>query len=117
MALEQAINFGSNMNDLELINSLNLNLNSDNSDKNCSNESNVKPLYLRVVADMNPERAILPQKIIWNDGRQFLVQKITDIRREFVKEVGELCLRYYCLIDGKFRILCLNDDMRWFVTK
>lgn len=74
-------------------------------------------LFLRVLADMNPERAILPQKIIWNDGREFNIEKITDIRRGFVKEIGELCIKYYCLIDGNFRILCLNDDMRWFVLK
>lgn len=76
-----------------------------------------RTLFLRVLADMNPERAILPKKIIWSDGREFDVEKITDIRRGFIKEIGELCMKYYCLIDGNFRILCLNDDMRWFVLK
>lgn len=73
-----------------------------------------KVTYLRVIADMNPNHVIIPKKIIWNDGREFLVEKVTDVRRGFVKNIGELCLKYYCFIDGNFRVLCLNDDMRWF---
>lgn len=76
-----------------------------------------KVTYLRVIADMNPDRVIMPKKIIWNDGREFLVEKVTDVRRGFVKNVGELCLKYYCFIDGNFRVLCLNDDMRWFALQ
>lgn len=73
-------------------------------------------IFLRVIADMRPDRLVYPQKIIWSDGREFIVQKVTDVRRQFVEEVGELCTKYYCIIDGRFKILCLNDDMRWFVT-
>ena len=72
-------------------------------------------IFLRVIADMSPNRLVFPQKIIWEDGREFIIQKVTDVRRQFVAEIGEHCTKYYCVIDGRFKVLCLNDDMRWFV--
>ncbi len=104
LALSQALSFSKNLKEPDF----------------SENEKEQKPtevLYLRVIADMNPERAIMPKKIIWSDGREFDIQKITDVRRGFIKTIGELCMKYYCLIDGNFRILCLNDDMKWFTLK
>ncbi len=77
-------------------------------------KSSNKVSYLKVLAEMSPERAILPRKIIWEDGRVFDVEKITDIRRGLVKEVGELCMKYYCRINGYYKVICLADDLRWF---
>ena len=74
-----------------------------------------KQIFVRVLADMNPERTILPKKVVWSDGREFDVQKITDIRRGLVEQIDELCMKYFCLINGKFRVLYLGNDMRWFV--
>ena len=118
MNLRQDFNY-SNADTLALSQALSFSKNLKEPDFN-ENEKEQKPtevLYLRVIADMNPERAIMPKKIIWSDGREFDIQKITDVRRGFIKMVGELCMKYYCLIDGNFRILCLNDDMKWFTLK
>ena len=51
-------------------------------------------IFLRVIADMSPNRLVFPQKIIWEDGREFIIQKVTDVRRQFVAEIGEHCTKY-----------------------
>lgn len=79
--------------------------------KHCPSQS-VK--YLRVVADMPPDSIIMPIKVIF-DEREFIIDKVFDIKRVTVPAVGEFCNAYYCKFGSKIRILYLSKDCKWFV--
>lgn len=71
--------------------------------------------YLHIVADMRPNAQILPMKVIWNDGREFIIEQILDIKRNNIEKLGEQCMAYYCIISGKRKVIYLDSDMQWFV--
>ena len=52
--------------------------------------------------------------IIWDDGRRFQVDRVTDVRRRASMKVGGVGMRYTCVIMGHERYLYLEEN-RWFV--
>ncbi len=63
---------------------------------------------------MKKEGSVLPEKIIWDDGREFIVDRVLDIRPAASTKGGGMGLRYLCRINSKERYLFL-DDYIWFV--
>lgn len=79
-------------------------------------------IYVSVFALFSEDGSIKPLEVIWEDGRRFEVQKITDVRRAASLKGGGSGIRYTCLIEGKERYLFLEDIMpttiigaKWFV--
>ena len=70
--------------------------------------------YVEVAAIFTPEGTILPQRIRWEDGTLFSVDRITDIRRAAATKAGGCGLRYTVCIGNRQTYLFLEDD-RWFV--
>lgn len=56
-----------------------------------------------MIVEMTKEGEILPSKIVWEDGRIFLIDKITDKRKMASLKIGGCGIRYTCFIKGKER--------------
>ena len=67
-----------------------------------------------VLALMKKEGKIIPQTLVWEDGRKFEIDKVLDVRPAASTKGGGMGLRYLCRIKGKERYLFL-DKYIWFV--
>ena len=65
---------------------------------------------------MKPHFQIIPLKIIYDDGREFVIDKIIDIKK-FVEPVTKShCLAYYSKFKSKLKILFLDRENNWFTV-
>ena len=71
--------------------------------------------YVQVTAEFTPDGRLLPEKIIWEDGRIFTIDKITDCRRAASLKAGGAGLRYTCMICGSEHYLYYEENYKWFV--
>lgn len=71
-------------------------------------------IYVKVNADFGLDGKIVPQSIVWEDGRTFTVDDVIDIRRAASLKAGGQGTRYTCMIAGKERYL-FYEDPSWFV--
>ena len=83
-------------------------------EKEIKNDKNIK--FLRVIADMKPHSQIIPLKVIIDDEREFVIDKIIDIKKFVESVTNSLCFAYYCKFKTKLRILYLNKENNWFVV-
>lgn len=70
--------------------------------------------YVDVAARFDRDGNILPICIIWEDGVQYPIDRILDIRRAASLKAGGAGIRYTCRIAGKSKYLWLEES-RWFV--
>ena len=71
--------------------------------------------YVQVTAVFNEEGEIKPVNIHWEDGRNFEIDRITDISRATTMRSGGQGMRYTCMIMGRKSYLYYENDGRWFV--
>ncbi|WRS28891.1 hypothetical protein U6B65_01390 [Oscillospiraceae bacterium MB08-C2-2] len=57
---------------------------------------------------------MLPLVIQWEDGREFKIDRILDVRLAASLKAGGCGIRYTCRISGQQRYLFLEEN-RWFV--
>lgn len=67
-----------------------------------------------VKAMMKQTGDIIPLSIIWEDGREFLVDKVLDVRQRASTKGGGMGVRYLIRISGVEKFLFL-DGFTWFV--
>lgn len=70
--------------------------------------------FIKIIATFTEEGVVLPQTIVWEDGRMFSIDKILDIRKKASIKVGGIGLRYTCLVHGK-QIYLYKEDDKWFL--
>lgn len=70
--------------------------------------------YVSVTAKFDPDGNLLPLIIHWNDGRNFEIDRVTDIRYAASLKAGGMGIRYTCRIAGAQKYLFLEEN-RWFV--
>ena len=70
--------------------------------------------YVSVTAIFDEDGNLLPINIMWDDGRKFPIDKVTDVRFAASLKAGGAGIRYTCQIGGNERYLFL-EDQRWFV--
>lgn len=68
---------------------------------------------LNVVAEFKPDGKVFPLYIIWEDGKQYFIDKITDKRPMASLKGGGVGTRYTCVFNNKERYLFLNDYVWW----
>jgi hypothetical protein len=68
-----------------------------------------------VNADFTLEGVVIPLAIKWEDGREFGIDRVIDIRRAASLKAGGVGLRYTIEICGKQTYMWLQDDLKWFV--
>lgn len=57
-----------------------------------------------------------PERVYWQDGRIYEIDKITDVRRAASLKAGGVGIRYTCRIHGKETYVWYDDvDGVWFV--
>ena len=77
----------------------------------------MKKVYVDVNADHHSiDGSVVPKIITWEDGQQYEVDRIVDIRKAASLKAGGIGTRYTILILGKQTYIWLEDDgIRWFV--
>jgi hypothetical protein len=71
--------------------------------------------YISVTAKFDSDGNILPVCINWDDGRKFVIDRITDIRYAASLKAGGAGIRYTCRIKQNEKYLFLEDN-RWFIN-
>lgn len=73
-----------------------------------------RKVYVKVLSETDEEGNISPREITWEDGRSYIIDKVTDIRRAYAKKVGGTAMRYSVRIAGKDTYI-FTEDGKWFV--
>lgn len=84
---------------------------------------NHKKVYVEVTASFRPDGVILPREIVWEDGRHYDIDRVSDIRQSASAKVGGQGDRYTIIVNGKPKYLFFernasitgNNIGRWFV--
>ena len=71
-------------------------------------------IFVKVIASFECDGRITPDKIIWDSGQDFYIDKITDIRWLDSARKGKPKIRYACLIHGQQRYLYYENN-RWYM--
>ena len=82
-----------------------------------------KMVYVEVTASFRPDGVILPREIVWEDGRHYDIDRVSDIRQSASAKVGGQGDRYTIIVNGKPKYLFFernasitgNNIGRWFV--
>jgi len=72
--------------------------------------------YICVRAYFNKEGIIIPELVIWEDGRRFKIDRITERRPAASLKSGGSGIRYTCRIGSRETYLFL-DGNKWYVEK
>ncbi len=73
-------------------------------------------VYVRVLTEFTKEGSCRPLSITWEDGHEYFIDRIIDVRKAVSLKAGGAGLRYTCLIDGKRSFLFREED-KWFVER
>ena len=87
-------------------------------------ENNLK-VYVQVKVDFREDGIMLPRKITWEDGREYEIDRVTDIRQAAAMRAGGQGDRYTIFVQGKQSYLFFerspsqtgNNIGRWFVER
>lgn len=87
-------------------------------------EMNIK-VYVAVAARFDDEGNLIPTSITWEDGREFEIDRVTDIRQAAAMKAGGQGDRYTVQINGHQSYLFFernasltgNNIGRWFVER
>lgn len=82
-------------------------------------------VYVAVKADFRDDGIMLPREITWEDGTNYPIDRVTDIRQAAAMKAGGQGDRYTVMIDGKKTYLFFersanltgNNIGRWFVER
>ena len=85
---------------------------------------NIK-VYVAVKATFNDDGIMLPTSLIWEDGHEYPIDKVTDIRQAAAMRAGGQGDRYTIWIQGKQSYLFFERNAsltgpnigRWFVER
>lgn len=73
--------------------------------------------YVGVNADFSPEGVMMPRKIIWEDGREFCIDRVLSVQRRASLRAGGAGMRYQCMIQGSPVSLYYEENGLWFVER
>ena len=73
-------------------------------------------VYVEVIATFKDDGRLIPLAIVWEDGRRFAVDRVTDIRPAASLKAGGCGIRYTCDVCGKPVCLYFEED-RWFMER
>ena len=87
-------------------------------------ENGIK-VYVQVKVDFREDGVMLPRRIVWEDGREYEIDRVTDIRQAAAMRAGGQGDRYTVRIGGKQSYLFFERSSnqtgncigRWFVER
>lgn len=82
-------------------------------------------VYVDVNVDFSGDGGMLPRALVWEDGRVYRIQKVTDLRPAHAERAGGSGDRYTILVDGRERYLFFEHSTefgdpgigRWFLER
>lgn len=74
----------------------------------------IKKTYVEVEVKFDTNGNILPLKIIWEDGKEFLIDQVVDKKNAASMKAGGNGMRYTIRINGKTTYLWYEEPS-WFV--
>ena len=85
---------------------------------------NIK-VYVDVELSVRQDGYITPKSLVWEDGRKYIIDKVTDIRQAAAMKAGGQGDRYTIIINGKQSYLFFERSTnlsgnvigRWFVER
>lgn len=80
-------------------------------------------VYIGVHVYFNPDGRIIPHSIVWEDGHEYQIDRVTDIRQAASLKVGGQGDRYTIFVNGRQKYLFFEHSPsiadkitgRWFV--
>ena len=78
---------------------------------------NENKIYVDVNATFTKDGMLLPKSFVWEDGVEYEISKVKDIRRAASLKAGGAGMRYTCVVDGKEVYLFYEDNNMWFMEK
>ncbi len=78
--------------------------------------SNPNKIYLSVTAVFYPDGGFKPTSFVWEDGHEYRIERVIDIRRAASLKAGGVGIRYTCKVQNKEVYLFLEED-RWFMER
>jgi hypothetical protein len=73
-----------------------------------------RKVFVRVLAEFSESGQLVPRSVTWEDGRQFAIDRILDVRQAVSLKVGGSGIRYTCRIRSRPVYLFL-DNNQWFM--
>lgn len=74
-----------------------------------------RKVYITVNAIFSPEGHVTPISFMWEDERQYEVDRVLDCQRVASLRAGGVGLRYTVMVRGKQTYMWLEDGDRWFM--
>jgi hypothetical protein len=79
--------------------------------------------YVQVIANFDSSGKLIPQAVIWEDGRKYEIDRVSEIKQAASMKVGGQGDRYTIVVNGQPRYLFFerstnilgNNIGRWFV--
>ena len=69
------------------------------------------------MAEFTRGGALLPQEIIWEDGRKYGIDRVVDVRQAFSTKAGSAGTRYTCMVGGQEVHLFYEENNLWFLER
>jgi len=73
-----------------------------------------RKVFVKVLAEFDEAGHLRPRSIVWEDGRQYAVDKVLDICQGVSLKAGGCGIRYTCRIAGH-QVYLFQDENRWFM--
>jgi hypothetical protein len=73
-------------------------------------------VYVAVDARIDKTGRMRPLRIIWEDGRNFEIQRVVDVVRAESLKASGTGLRYRCIVSGR-EVYLFFDGARWYVER
>lgn len=70
--------------------------------------------FVEVIVKYRTDGHQFPLILLWEDGREFLIDKIMDVRKAASQKAGGKGIRYTCRIHNRHIYLFLDED-KWFI--
>lgn len=74
----------------------------------------MRKVYVEVDAIFSTDGEVTPKSFVWEDGRNYEVDKVYEYKKSASLKVGGHGMRYKCRVMGKDIFLFLEDG-RWFM--
>ena len=78
--------------------------------------NNPDKVYVTVEAVFKPDGRLTPIAFVWENGRQYEVDRVTDVCRAASLKAGGVGIRYTCTVHGREVYLFYETD-RWFMER
>ena len=73
-------------------------------------------VYVDVLASFTKEGVLMPMRFTWEDGDEYVIDMVKDVRRAASTRAGGVGDRYTCVVEGKEVFLFLEED-KWFMER